>query len=778
MSPFLESVFEFLFKYRPVVFERGELAFGAARPLPLLAVAAAVALPAVLTYARARGKSRGRDRAVLAALRVAILAVVALCLLRPMVVLQAAVPQRNVIGILVDDSRSMRIADQDGRPRAAWVQSALGADGALARAIGERFIVRHFRFSAAADRAAGVDSLRWDGARTRIADALLRAREELATVPLAGLVVVTDGAENAGPAAGATGAGAPPPLADAVASLRARGVPVYTVGLGAAEWERDIQLARIEAPRAALKGSSLAVTVTVAQRGYAGATVPVVVEDGGRIIATRTVELPRDGEAVAVRVHVPASEAGARRLRFRVPPQPGELLAENNVRAALVAVADRREKILYVEGEPRFEMAFLRRAVAADSNLQVVSLQRTAEGKFLRLGVDDSLELVAGFPRTREELFRYRGVILGSVEASFFTVDQLRMLADFVGERGGGLLALGGRRAFAEGGYAGTPLADVLPLALDARQADTSRFVELRAAPTPLGAGHPATQVAGGGDEQASVARWRALPPVSSVNRVGALKPGATALLAGSAVEGGAAQPVLAWQRYGRGKAIALPVQDSWIWQMHADVPLEDVTHETFWRQMLRWLVSDAPERVMASASSDRAGAGEPLALRAEVSDEIFGRVNGARVTARVTGPDGPDGAETAVPLAWSVERDGEYTASWAPPADGMYEVAVTAVAGDDTLAASPAFVEVSPPDDEWFDAQMRRPVLERMAAETGGRFYTPATAAGLAEDIVYTRSGTTMVEEKDLWDMPAVFLLLVVLAGAEWGYRRARGLA
>jgi uncharacterized membrane protein len=103
-------------------------------------------------------------------------------------------------------------------------------------------------------------------------------------------------------------------------------------------------------------------------------------------------------------------------------------------------------------------MRFIRAAVEADSNLQVVALQRTAENKFLRLSIDTADELASGFPKTRAELFHYRSIILGNMEASFFTHDQLAMLADFVNVRGGGLLFLGGRRAFAEGGYAGTPL--------------------------------------------------------------------------------------------------------------------------------------------------------------------------------------------------------------------------------------------------------------------------------------------------------------------------------
>ena len=163
-----------------------------------------------------------------------------------------------------------------------------------------------------------------------------------------------------------------------------------------------------------------------------------------------------DGQPVTVRVRFTAAEPGPRVFTFRVAPQPGELLPENNARDVLVDVRDRREKILYFEGEPRFEMKFLRRAVTDDKQLQLVVLQRTADNKYLRLEVDDPDDLVGGFPRTRDELFTYRGIVLGSIEAAAFTGDQLAMLAEFVDTRGGGLLMIGGPRAFSEGGYAGT----------------------------------------------------------------------------------------------------------------------------------------------------------------------------------------------------------------------------------------------------------------------------------------------------------------------------------
>ncbi|HKG95873.1 MAG TPA: hypothetical protein VKA84_28435, partial [Gemmatimonadaceae bacterium] len=680
----------------------------------------------------------------------------------------------------------------DDRARSEWVMRQLGGrDSALAKALGERFMLRFFRFAGGADRVAAASDLHFAGQQTHLADALDFARQELASVPLSGLVVVTDGADNAPAAGGAlinqgpTGAGRSQ-LSETLLSLQARGVPVFTVGLGRDATPKDIEVSRVQLPRSALKGTSLVVDLMVTQSGYKGATVPLVVEDGGRIVATQQVQLPNDGEPAPVRVHVTVTEGGPRRFKFRIPAQPGELVPQNNEREALVVVRDRKEKVLYVEGEPRYEMKFMRRAVAEDENLQLVVLQRTAENKFLRLGVDDSLEVVGGFPKTREELFAYRGLVIGSVEASFFTHDQLRMIADFVGERGGGLLLLGGRSAFAEGGYAGTPVADVMPVEVGPRDAaDTSYFTELRAEPTPAGLTHPATQIAAG--EKESAARWRTLPPVSSVNHLGRLKPGATVLLGGvptapetplggSALSNsGGAQPVLVYQRYGRGLSIAMPIQDSWLWQMHADVPLEDMTHETFWRQTLRWLVSEVPGRLTASAADDQVAPNEPVALRASVEDAGYLKLNDARVSARVTGPTG---AISTLPMEWSVERDGEYRASFAPAEAGVYEVAMEATRDGKPAGADTAYLEVSPPRDEYFDARMRAPLLRRIAQETGGRFYTPADVASLPEDIRFTAAGgATTVEQMDLWDMPALFLLLVALVAGEWGYRRWRGM-
>ena len=183
-----------------------------------------------------------------------------------------------------------------------------------------------------------------------------------------------------------------------------------------------------------------------------------------------------------------AAEVGPRVFRFRIPVQTSEEVAQNNQRDALIDVYDRREKILYLEGEPRPEPKFIRRRPTRTTTCRSCVLQRTAEAgvnapdKYLRLGVDGPEELQNGFPTTREELFGYRGIILGSVEASAFTPEQQRMLEDFVDVRGGGLLALGGDASFAEGGWAGTPLADALPVVIEPPRSGSNADAVLRGA--------------------------------------------------------------------------------------------------------------------------------------------------------------------------------------------------------------------------------------------------------------------------------------------------------
>ena len=758
----LDRLVEVAFKYRPVVFGQGELAFNPPWPatLAVLAVLAAAAV-AGWVYLRPDRATSTLARGVLLALRLGTLALLLFCLLRPVLVVRAVEPQQNFLAVLIDDSRSMTIADQGQAPRSDFVRTAFGDEGALRAALGRRFALRFFRFSASTDRADGPQAATFSGTRSQVGQALQRTAEELAGLPVSGIVLVTDGADTARA-----------PLADTLRTLKASSLPVFAVGLGRESFDRDVQLGRVDPPLTVLKGTTLVVDVVIGQTGYGGRTVPLIVEDEGQTIASQDVTLPADGEPGTVRVRCTLAEAGPRVLRFRIPVLEGEQVSQNNVREALVSVQDRREKILYIEGEPRFDMKFLRQSIGDDKNLQVVTLQRTADRKFLRLDIDAADDLAGGFPKTRDELFAYRGLILGSIEANAFTQDQLRMMADFVSARGGGLLALGGRRSFSEGGYAGTPVAEALPVQLNPDRAAETFLESVQVRPTRLGQTHVATQI--GDTEKTSADRWATLPPLTTVNPIRRAKPGAAVLLAGQ--EGTRdGQVVLAYQRYGAGKALALTVQDSWMWQMHADIPVEDQTHEILWRRMLRWLVDGVPDRMNVTVDRERVERGDTVTITATVRDAGFGGVNDAMVLARVTGPDG---RQTNLPMRFVVDKDGEYRTTHVVAQDGLYEIAADAMRGASPAGNARAYVRALPDDTEYIDAAMRAPFLTRIAEDTGGRFYTAASASTLPEDITYLGRGVTVVQEKDLWDMPAVLALLVGFAGGEWVLRRRWGLA
>jgi uncharacterized membrane protein len=760
-----ERIFQAFFSYRPVVFQQGDFRFDfATSAFVVAAIAAIIMAGALFTYRTVNVNGRRRDRIVLTVLRMAVLGLLVFCLFRPTLVVKAAIPQQNVVAVLLDDSRSMQIGDQDGKPRAEFLRDQLQNSGSpLMKSLSDRFLVRTFRFSSTAARVNNVKDLTFAGSQTKIGAALDGVREELAGLPVAGIVLVSDGADTSEAS-----------LQNTLLNLKAEKLPVFTVGVGSAKLARDIQIDRVSTPRSVVKGASLLVDAVITQSGYSGQAVTLDVEDDGRIVGSQKVQFPADGSPATVRVRVTASEAGPRVFSFRVAPQQGEVVTQNNQRDSLVDVRDTREKILYFEGEPRSEMKFINRAVFDDKNLQIVTLQRTADNKFLRLGVDTPDQLLGGFPKTRDELFQFKGLILGSIEAAAFSADQLQMIADFVDRRGGGLLMLGGARSFGEGGYGGTPVADALPLLIDphARASEPTTFARVKVLPTRAGEAHAVTQIAA--TEDASAKRWPELPQVTTINAPLPLKPAATVLLNGTD-ERDRTVPMLVWQPYGRGKSIAFLPQDSWEWQMHASIPLEDMTHENLWRQMLRWLVTDVPAPVEATATTDRVEPGEAVTIQANVVDPTWLDVNDAHVVARVTAPGNKP---IDVPLQWTGERDGLYRGTFVTTAPGAYEIAVDADRGGKPIGTNTTYVRAGAGDSEFFDPTMHEAPMRRIADETGGRFYNPANVAGLAEDVSYAGRGVTSVEERELWNMPIILVMLVGLVCAEWGYRRAVGLS
>jgi hypothetical protein len=190
---------------------------------------------------------------------------------------------------------------------------------------------------------------------------------------------------------------------------------------------------------------------------------------------------------------------------------------------------------------------------------------------------------------------------------------------------------------------------------------------------------------------------------------------------------------------------------------------------------LLRWLVDGVPDQVEPALTTERVEPGEAATLSANVVDPAFEELNDASVMATVTGPDG---AVSDVPMSWDGEHPGQYTASIATKGAGWYQAKIEATRQGKPVGSAVTHFRAAPGDAEYFDATMHAATLRRIADDTGGRFYEPATTSTLADDLRYTGRGVTTVEEHELWHMPIVLLFLVGLLCAEWGYRRVVGLA
>ncbi len=761
----MTALFEFLFKYRPLIFERGTFAL---RPLwpfyvTLLLIVCAVA-GAYLIYRRAKELLPSSWLYLFTGLRVAALSLLILLFLQPVLRVRSVIPQKNFVAVAYDLSKSMEIRDGGGGQSRLEVMSHLlrPSDNPLLADLQAKFKVRFFRFSGTAERSEGFGDLPRHGSITNLERTLNQIAGELATAPIAGVVLLTDGADNRSKN-----------LDQTAAQFRARNIPVYTIGIGSADFSRDAEILRVTAPKRVLKDTTIEAEVSVRSTGYAGRRAKLLVLDQDRLLQNQEITLGNDGEVKTYRVDFSSQSAGPRVFRFRLEPFPDEIVPENNEQNILVRVEDAQPQILYVEGEPRWEYAFLRRATQQDKNLQVVTLLRQADGKFLRQGVESPSVLQKGFPADRSELFRYKAIILGSVEASFFTFDQLRMISDFVSRRGGGFLMLGGRNSFGQGGYSNTPIEDLLPVSLGRNAGAVSEFqdLEYKVRLTSYGWQHPITRLSP--SEDLNRKRWDSAPTLVGFNPVGGLKPGATLLAQGSAPDNGGQNPIiLAFQRFGRGKSVAMTSASTWRWKMGLDHT--DNFHELFWKQMLRWLVSDVPDPVAVSAEKHSYSLDDTVVIHAEAADSSFIPVNNAQITARIKAPSGEI---TSAPLIWDVDKDGSYSGTFKPQEEGIYEVSAEALQGDKPLGTGTTNFRIAESAEEFHNAALNTALLKRLAEETGGRYYSPAASRTLAEDISYIDKGSSRIEEKDLWDMPLFFILLAGLVCTEWTLRKRKGL-
>jgi len=728
----------------------GQLALARGWPLWLL-WALLLAGVAAIVFTLARRQLGWWRSAVLGLLQMAFLALLLLLLWRPVLRVEQIRERQNAVAVLVDDSGSMNTADTPQAP----VRRALAVAALQEKAMGEiaaHSDVRVFRFS---DHATPVDSLKdLPGSQqsTRIGDALNTVMQLAASVPLAAVVLVSDGADT-------TGSLDEPELA----RLAAAGIPVHTVGVGPEQPQNDLEVTQFQLPSSAMAGSTVRATVSI--RFQNQKTGRVRLYDAGRLIAAQDVQFTGPAGLATVTLDFPAGEAGVRDLRAAVDPAPGETRLGNNERHAVMEVDGRRRTVLYIEGEPRWEYKFIRRAIEGDRRLRIASAVRATPNRYYRQGLLNGNELENGFPATMEELFGYDAVILGSIEAAALGNEQQQWLKDFVDRRGGSLLMLAGRDGLGDGGWGRVAIAPLLPAKLPGGPERSYGMLKTHARLTPYGRESVVGRLAA--DDAANDKAWEGLPPLTDYQDPGPLRPGAIVLLEAVTADGKAA-PLLVTQRYGRGSTWLLATASTWHWQMQ--LPVADQRQETFWKQLLYTLAAPAPPRISLQPERSVYEDGTAVTLEAEVLDEGFKAVPDAQLKITASAPDG-----TTVParIEPSGRGDGRYTVALDAREPGLYEVRLGATAAGKTLGEATTHVRRLDGVLEQFGSWQHRPMLERIARETGGRYWTLDDLAGLPEAIRYSHAGMVESHTLDLWNAPVGFLLLALLKGGEWLLRR-----
>jgi len=751
-------MFEFLFKYPRTVFAKGTFVLLGQWPVWLL-VAALIAAAILLGWTIWSRRNaiapsmRGLRTGVVWMLETALVCLLLFLLWQPAMSIATLRPQQNIVAVVIDDSKSMA-TPENGQTRKDQVLKTL--NGGLIKSLQSKFQVRLYRLGDRLERIEKLDQLNASAPATHIGDNLKDVLADSATLPIGAVVLLSDGADNSGGID-----------LDTISEIKRQRIPIHTVGFGREQITNDIEVTNVQMPTRALAKSRLQAEVSFHQHGFGGGKGRVTVRESGKVLASRDITFKGDGAAQTEAVPFSAGDAGVKNLEVGVEALASEENRDNNEMTGVLNVDNAKPRILYMEGEPRWDYKFLRRAVEDDKNIDLFGLLRTTQNKIYTQAPDSSAEfLKAGFPSKVDDLFGFQGLILGSVEANYFTAAQQELIQQFVDRRGGGLLFLGGRAALADGGYDKPPFADLLPVRLPNHK---NTFHREPATPELTSAGRDSLLCRIDDNPESNVNRWKKLPYLMDHQEVGEPKPGALELAQMSVA--GRKMPLLVTQKYGRGRTAVFATGGDWRWQMLQ--PLEDMSHEIFWRQMLRWLVSDTPTRVVASTPKQILMDDGRVHLRAEVRDTTYLPTSDAQVEARIVGPDG---ASQLVQLNPDPVEQGVYAADWDAGREGSYVAEITARRGQQDLGRDVLTMRRENGVAEKFHLEQNRELLEKLSSQTGGRYYHPDEAAKLGDDISYSDAGISIRETKDLWDMPIVFFLALLLCCSEWLLRRRWG--
>lgn len=799
-----------------------------------LVVGGLLALLVLWNYASAGTRSKVPWLAgVLKLLAVALLAV---CLLQPMRSGTRPKPQANLFAIVVDNSESMSLRAAPQSPtRGERIRERLSPEAPWRVRLAQDFDVRTYAFDARLENADALQALAMNGWASSIAGSLQQLATRLQGRPVAGVLLFSDGNLT--------------DMDAAETDWSQLGFSVYPVLPAEREQIRDLRIADVSVTQSDFETAPVTVRVAVSADGLAGDEIVVQLSDvqTGAIVQEQTVKQQKtpsgDDEYPAVTFRFRPIRSGVRFYQaavFRAADRDSwnsdsatsEVTFKNNVRLVSVDAARGPYRVLYLGGRPNWEFKYLRRALEEDAETELVGLLRIAdkEAKFsfrdrdvssanplfaglddndeetaqrydeavlIRLGVRDADELVRGFPRTAEELFAYHAVILDDIEPEFFSQDQLLLLRRFVAARGGGLLFLGGKEAFAGQRFSQSPLGELSPLyaprgSRDVAPAGSPTTQGYRLELTREGLLQPWVRLRE--NEQAEANRLATMPTFQTLSPVGAVKPGASLLGVVKQADGSSAPAIVA-QRFGKGRTAAIPLGDLWRWSMRrearpgrggsrtlnlrsseptiSDAEVHDDPAQA-WRQITRWLVNEAPRRVECRVlSSDDPN--QPARLITTVSDEAFEPLENAVVELEITPPTGESYTTIA---AADFETPGQYTTShWARDPGGYHVIARVRAEDGSEIGTAQTGWTADPAAAEFRRLPVNRPWLEELAQASGGELIDDDRLDAFVASLPSRKLPVTQTWVYPIWHRPWVMLLAILCLCGEWGLRRWKGM-
>jgi len=743
----------------------------------LLVAGAGVVLVLLLAIGP-RGVRLGRwQRGGLLALRCVVILLVLLAMLRPTLVYTRTEKQQATLVVLADRSRSMSVRDCLGN-RTRWqaLREALNGAAASLAELADDFEVKVYAFDAEAEQiplgAQGRVKLPDEplGAQTAIGAVLEDVLRREAGKRLLAVILLSNEAQRAI---------APRDAApqNAAAQLKLLSTPLYTFGLGQAHGPgqaQDVAVARLLAAENVFVKNELAVQGEVRTSGFVNREIAVQLlfeTTPGRmeVVAQKTLRPAADGQLLPVDFQYVPEVTGEFKLTLQAVEQPGELVTTNNQQSTFVNVLGGGLRVLYLEGKPRVEAKFLRRALDASPDINV---------DLLRIDPRDP----ATRPGNLGERFqpgKYEVYIFGDLDSSALRRDEMSSLAEAV-NKGAGLIMLGGFHSFGPGGYFDTPLARVLPVMMD--RFERQNFDEpiredlhepgpLHMEPTRLGLLHFALMLAGSRQENQAV--WSQLAPLEGANRFRGLAPGALLLADAPAPGGRRRVPLLAAHAYGNGRVMAFAGDSTWRWVLHG----HQNAHRRFWRQTVLWLArrDEAQQgRVWVKLGARRFAPGQRVEFTAGAQAPTGEELPDARFELEVVLPD-----KSRQPLQAVREGDHVKASFRETVSPGDYEIKVTATHAGQALGSARGRFLVFEQDLELDNAAADLATLEALAATTGAKALAPEQLPELIQQLAQQTEALEVREQTktSLWDRWAFFLLLVGMLGAEWFLRKRWGL-